>query len=38
VGCYEWYRKKEGTEYLVLPPALSDMGLSDEQLEQVAGG
>jgi hypothetical protein len=26
------------TQYLVLPPALSDLELSDEQLEQVAGG
>ena len=26
------------TQYFVLPPALSDLELSDEQLEQVAGG
>ena len=26
------------TQYLVLPPALSDLELSDEQLEQVSGG
>ena len=26
------------TQYLVLPPALEDLELSDEQLEQVAGG
>src|SRR5262249_35966638 len=26
------------TQYLVLPPVLSDLELSDEQLEQVAGG
>lgn len=26
------------TQYLVLPPVLSEMELSDEQLEQVAGG
>lgn len=26
------------TQYLVLPPALNDMDLTDEQLEQVAGG
>jgi hypothetical protein len=26
------------TQYLVLPPALSDLELSDAQLEQVAGG
>jgi hypothetical protein len=26
------------TRYLVLPPALDDLELSDEQLEQVAGG
>src|SRR5215831_661209 len=26
------------TQYLVLPPALDDLELSDEQLEQVAGG
>jgi hypothetical protein len=26
------------TQYLVLPPALSDLELSDDQLEQVAGG
>ena len=26
------------TQYLVLPPALDDMELTDEQLELVAGG